>query len=300
MKVSEMSSFAFSGLNLAITAPFDAKGRIDFVRFEELIERHLAAGVDGFVFSSGTGMHAYLSPEESRSLIERGARVVAGRAKVVAQASALLTADVVKRTRFAKDCGADGVMVLPPFFEGPSDDDSVFDFYSEVAGVGLPIIGYNVPQAVGVRITPQLLRRLCELPEFQAVKDSSGDLVGQVRLIGTGLNVINGADPLVPFSLFAGCSGLIWGGANIAPRTCVAIVRAAQEKRWDDVRSLWQLLEPIMALLWDGDYVPSVYAAAELTGYGGGSARKPFRPLSSDRISALRTALGPLVEQEAV
>ncbi|RWM49089.1 MAG: dihydrodipicolinate synthase family protein [Mesorhizobium sp.] len=295
-----MSSFAFSGLNLAITAPFDSNGRIDFDRFQELIERYLAAGVDGIVFSSGTGMHVYLSPDESRSLIERGARIVAGRAKVIAQASALLTADVVERTQFAKDSGADGVMILPPFFEGPSDDNSVFDFYAEVAKVGLPIIGYNVPQAVGVRITPNLLRRLCELPEFRAVKDSSGDLIGQVRLIGTGLDVINGADPLVPFSLFAGCSGLIWGGANIAPRTCVAIVKAAREKRWDDVQSLWRQLEPIMSLLWDGDYVPSVYAAAELTGYGGGNARKPFRPLSTDRIAALRTALGALVEQEAV
>ncbi|MER8727740.1 dihydrodipicolinate synthase family protein [Mesorhizobium sp. M1027] len=295
-----MSSFAFSGLNLAITAPFDSNGRIDFDRFQELIERYLAAGVDGIVFSSGTGMHVYLSPDESRSLIERGARIVAGRAKVIAQASALLTADVIERTRFAKDSGANGVMILPPFFEGPSDDNSVFDFYAEVAKVGLPIIGYNVPQAVGVRITPDLLRRLCELPEFRAVKDSSGDLVAQIRLIGTGLDVINGADPLVPFSLFAGCSGLIWGGANIAPRTSVAIVRAAREKRWDDVQSLWLLLEPIMSLLWDGEYVPSVYAAAGLTGYGCGNARKPFRPLSTDRIAALRTALGALVEQEAV
>ncbi|WP_018240427.1 dihydrodipicolinate synthase family protein [Ensifer sp. BR816] len=294
-----MSSFAFPGLNLAVTTPFDSNGRVDFARLEELIERYLAAGVDGFVFSSGTGMHVYLTPEESKSVIERGARIVAGRAKVIAQASALLTADAVERTQFAKDAGADGVMVLPPFFEGPSDDDSIFDFYAQVAKVGLPIIGYNVPQAVGVRITPDLLRKLCELPEFRAVKDSSGDLISQVRLIGTGLDVINGADPLVPFSLLAGCSGLIWGGANIAPRTCVAVTKAAKEKKWDDVQVIWRQLEPLMSLLWEGDYVQSVYAAASLTGYSCGEVRKPFRSLSSDRIAALRQALGGLVEQEA-
>ncbi|MFD2054869.1 dihydrodipicolinate synthase family protein [Mesorhizobium calcicola] len=295
-----MSTSAFPGLNLAITTPFDLSGQVDFGRFEALIERYLAAGVDGFVFSSGTGMHVYLTPEESRCVIERGARVVSGRAKVIAQASALLTADVVARTQFAKDAGADGVMVLPPFFEGPSDDESIFDFYAEVAKVGLPIIGYNVPQAVGVRITPDLLRKLCELPEFRAVKDSSGDLISQVRLIATGLDVINGADPLVPFSLFAGCSGLIWGGANIAPRTCVAITKAAKEKRWDDVRAIGRQLEPLMSLLWEGDYVQHVYAAAHVTGYGCGSARKPFGSISSDRIAALRQALGGLVEQEAL
>ncbi|MER9370498.1 dihydrodipicolinate synthase family protein [Mesorhizobium sp. M0518] len=297
-----MSSFAFPGLNLAITTPFDSNGRIDFNRLEEHVERYLAAGIDGFVFSSGTGMHVYLSPDESKSLIERGARIVAGRAKVIAQTSALLTADVVDRTQFAKDSGADGVMLLPPFFEGPSTDDSVFDFYAEVAKVGLPIIGYNVPQAVGIRITPDLLRRLCELPEFRAIKDSSGDLVAQVKLIGTGLEIINGADPLVPFSLFAGCSGLIWGGANVTPRACVAIVKAAKENRWDDVRDQWHALEPIMSLLWQGDYggyVPSAYAAAEITGYGSGAVRKPFRPVPAERIAALRAALGPLAEQES-
>ncbi|MGX5804430.1 dihydrodipicolinate synthase family protein [Bradyrhizobium sp. Arg314] len=294
-----MSAFAFPGLNLAITTPFDASGQVDFGRFENLIERYLAAGVDGFVFSSGTGMHVYLTPEESRSVVERGARLVAGRAKVIAQTSALLTADVVTRTKAAKDAGADGVMVLPPFFEGPSDDESIFNFYAEVAKVGLPIIGYNVPQAVGVRITPGLLRKLCELPEFRAVKDSSGDLISQVRLIGTGLGVINGADPLVPFSLFAGCSGLIWGGANIAPRTCVAITKAAREKRWDDVQSIWRQLEPLMSLLWEGDYVQHVYAAAEITGYGCGAARKPFGSLSSERIAALRQVLRGLAEREA-
>ncbi|MER8544036.1 dihydrodipicolinate synthase family protein [Mesorhizobium sp. M1334] len=295
-----MSTFAFPGLNLAITTPFDANGRVDFGRLEELIERYLAAGVDGFVFSSGTGMHVYLTPEESKAVIERGARKVAGRATVIAQASALLTSDVVGRTQFAKDAGADGVMVLPPFFEGPSDDNSIFDYYAEVAKVGLPIIGYNVPQAVGVRITPDLLQRLCELPEFRAVKDSSGDLISQVRLIATGLDVINGADPLVPFSLFAGCSGLIWGGANIAPRTCVAIMKAAKEKRWDDVRSIGRQLEPLMSLLWEGDYVQHVYAAADLTGYSCGKARKPFGSLSSDRTAALRQALRGLIEQQAL
>ncbi|MDX8540674.1 dihydrodipicolinate synthase family protein [Mesorhizobium abyssinicae] len=296
-----MKSFAFQGLNIALTTPFDPNGRIDFNRLEEHVERYLAAGVDGFVFSSGTGMHVYLAPDESKTLIERGARIVAGRAKIIAQTSALLTSDVVDRTQFAKDAGADGVMLLPPFFEGPSTDDSVFDFYAEVSKVGLPIIGYNVPQAVGIRITPDLLRRLSELAEFRAIKDSSGDLAGQVKLIGTGVEILNGADPLVPFSLFAGCSGLIWGGANVTPRACVSIVKAAKEKRWDDVQTQWRVLEPIMSLLWQGDYggyVPSAYAAAEITGYGSGAVRKPFRPVPAERIAALKEALGSLIEQE--
>ena len=294
-----MADFPFPGLNLAIATPFQTDGRIDFARLEETIERYLSAGVPGFVLSSGTGMHVYLTGEESRELIARGAKIIAGRARIIAQTSALLVEDVVARTRHAADCGADGVMVLPPFFEGPTDDRGIVDFYAEVAGAGLPVIGYNVPQAVGVAVTPALLRSLFEIPGFCAVKDSSGDLAGQASLIRTGLPVMNGADPLVPYALYAGCSGLIWGGANFAPKTCVALVNAAAAKNWDEARAIWSTLEPVMSLIWEGDYVQSVYAAAELTGYGAGTPRKPLRRLPEDRIAALKAALGGLADQEA-
>lgn len=293
-----MTDFLFPGLNLAIATPFDAEGRIDYHRLEQNLERYLALGVPGFVLSSGTGMHVYLSQEESNELVRRGSGIVNGRAKVIAQTSALLTGDVVARTKHAADCGADGVMVLPPFFEGPTDDAGIIDFYTEVAGAGLPVIGYNVPHAVGVTVTPSLLQELCAIPNFCAVKDSSGDLGRQASLIRTGLPVMNGADHLVPFALFSGASGLIWGGANIAPRTCLALVAAAQARDWNKARDIWTVLEPIMSLIWEGDYVQSVYAAATLTGYGAGVPRKPLRGLSAERIQALRAALGDLTELE--
>lgn len=294
-----MAAFQFSGLNLALATPFDAQGRIDFDRLERNIERYLAAGVKGFVLSSGTGMHVYLSPEEAQAVIARGARAVGGRAKIIAQTSALMAEDVAERTRRARDAGADGVMVLPPFFEGPTDDEGIVDFYAEVAAAGLPVIGYNVPHAVGVEITPSLFRQLAQIPGFVSVKDSSGNLAGQASLIRTGLPVMNGADPLVPYAMFAGCSGLIWGGANFAPKTCLAVVEAATAGRWAEARALWSRLEPIMALIWAGDYVQSVYAAAELTGYGAGQPRKPLRGLPADGIATIRAALGDLIATEA-
>lgn len=295
-----MPDFLFSGLNLALTTPFDAEGRVDLARLEQHIERYIAAGVRGFVLSSGTGMHVYLSREESRSLVERGAKIIDGRARIIVQTSALLAEEVVERTRHAAGCGADGVMVLPPFFEGPTDDQGIVDFYAEVAKAGLPVIGYNVPQAVGVAVTPSLLDELCDIPGFCTVKDSSGDLAQQAALIRTGRPVMNGADPLMPYALYAGCSGVIWGGANFAPRACVALVEAASARKWGEAREIWRLLEPAMSLIWEGDYVQSVYAAAELTGYGAGDPRKPLRRLPAERIEALRAALGGLAEREAV
>lgn len=294
-----MAPFQFSGLNLALATPFDARGGIDFDRLEQNIERYLAAGVKGFVLSSGTGMHVYLSPEEAQQVIARGARVINGRARIIAQTSALMAEEVVLRTRRAKDAGADGVMVLPPFFEGPTDDQGIVDFYAEVASAGLPVIGYNVPHAVGVEITPDLFRKLAEIPGFVSVKDSSGDLAAQASLGRTGLPVMNGADPLVPYALYAGAAGLIWGGANFAPKTCLAVVAAAEAGRWDEARAIWARLEPIMALIWAGDYVQSVYVAASLAGYDAGSPRKPLRGLPPDRIAAIRQTMGELIALEA-
>lgn len=294
-----MSAYAFPGVNLAITTPFDAQGKIDFSRFETLIERYIAAGVHGFVLSSGTGMHVYLSKDESKELVAFGAKVINGRARVIAQTSALLIDDVIERTRHAKACGADGVMVLPPFFEGPTDDQGIIDFYTAVSGAGLPIIGYNVPQAVGVEVTPSLFRQLSQIPNFVSVKDSSGDLAAQASLVRTGLPTLNGADPLVPYALFAGAAGLIWGGANMAPKTCVALVNAAGQRQWDEVQQIWKLLAPVMSLIWQGDYVQSVYAGAELMGYGAGNPRRPLARLADDKLAALRDALAPLIEREA-
>ena len=293
-----MADFAFPGLNLAIATPFDAEGKIDLKRLEANIERYLAAGVEGFVLSSGTGMHVYLSPAESQQVIAHGAKAIAGRARIIAQTSALMAEDVAERTKRAADAGANGIMVLPPFFEGPTDDDGIVAFYAEVAAAGLPVIGYNVPHAVGVEITPSLFQRLTQIPNFASVKDSSGNLGAQATLIRTGLPVMNGADLLVPYAMYAGCKGLIWGGANFAPKTCLAMVKAASEGQWDEARQIWSKLEPIMALIWAGDYVQSVYATAELTGYGAGQPRKPLRGLTADRIATIRDTLGDLIALE--
>ncbi|MDE2444642.1 MAG: dihydrodipicolinate synthase family protein [Alphaproteobacteria bacterium] len=293
-----MPAFQFPGLNLALATPFDAAGSIDHARLERNIESYLAAGVKSFVLSSGTGMHVYLSADESRKLVEHGAKIIKGRAKIIVQTSALMVDDVFERTGHAKGCGADGVMVLPPFFEGATEDDELVAFYAKVASAGLPVIGYNVPQAVGVAITPQLLNKLFEIPNFCSVKDSSGDLAQQANLIRTGHPVMNGADSLVPYALYAGCSGLIWGGANFAPRTCLAMVAAATAHKWEEARKLWDMLAPAMSLIWEGDYVKKVYAAAEIMGYGAGQPRRPLSVLSSHAEPALRMALQGLVQSE--
>jgi 4-hydroxy-tetrahydrodipicolinate synthase len=294
-----MSEFPFPGLNLALATPFDGTGQIDFNRLEQNIEKFIAAGIKSFLVSSGTGIHVYLTQKESEALVERSHKIINGRAKLIAQTSALVVDEVVERTRHAAKVGADGVMVLPPFFEGPRQDDEIAAFYAAVAAVGLPVIGYNVPSAVGITVTPDLLKRLSAIPNFCSVKDSSGDFPGHLNLIRTGCDVMNGADTMTLFSLYAGCKGLIWGGANIAPRTCLAMIAAAKAGQWDKARAIWRNLEPVMAFLEEGEYVKTVYAAIEIMGYGAGVPRRPLSALAPERVAQLRPLLKTLAEVEA-
>ena len=287
----------FEGVNLAMRTPFKMDGSIDWHRYEEMLDNYLDEGVHGFVLSSGTGMHVYLSEEESRKLFEIGIKRIGGRANVICQTSALLPDDVVRRTRSAADLGADGVMVLPPFFEGPTDDDGIFAFYETVNSVGIPIIGYNVPDAVGVEITPELLKRLSGLEHFFGIKDSAGDITKQKLLIQTGANVINGGDPIAFYALMSGVKSLIWGGAGIAPRSCVRLYRQVMDKDYSGAIETWETLFPIMSFIWFNDYVPAVYAACSEMGYDCGSPRKPLSPFNTAHHPALLEALAPLMEE---
>jgi 4-hydroxy-tetrahydrodipicolinate synthase len=293
-----MAGFAFPGINLALATPFEGGGKIDFDRLEQNIEKYLEAGIRSFLLSSGTGIHVYLSQAESQELVARGCKIINGRAKLIAQTSALVVDEVVERTAHAARCGAHGVMVLPPFFEGPKDDDGIVAFYRAVAAVGLPVIGYNVPAAVGVTITPDLFRKLAAIPNFCSVKDSSGDFPSHLNLIQTGHDVMNGVDTCTLYALYAGCKGLIWGGANIAPRTCLAMAAAAEAGKWSEARAIWRELEPIMRFIEEADYVKSVYAAAEIMGYGAGVPRKPLSALADDRMGRLRGILADLATTE--
>ena len=283
------------GINLAMMTPFDADGAIDFKRFEDLIERYLDAGMHGFVFSSGTGQHAYLTEAECAKLFEVGIRRVNGRAKVTAQTSALNMDEVVRRSKTAQDLGADALMILPPFFEGPRHDDGIFRFYETIdRAVSVDIIGYNIPAATGIELTPALYTRLNELPHFNYIKDSSGDLGKQQALMACGGNILNGADPIAPFSFMLGTAGTIWGCAGIFPREAVQLFELIEAGKFREGLALWAKMIPIVNYIWQNDYIPAAKAAARQMGYDGGTVRAPVCEVGPEAEARIAALLAPL------
>lgn len=264
-----------AGVNLAMQTPFDEDGTIDYRVFEELVDKYVDAGVHGIVFGSGTGQHPYLTEAECNTLYEISAKRVNGRCNVICQTSALNVDEVIRRSQHAESVGANAIMVLPPYLEGPSDDDGLFEFYKEVdASISIDIVGYNIPQATGIAVSVSLLKRLIELPNYKYIKDSAGDVITHQEFIGTGANVLNGCDPTTIFAFLAGAKGAIWGAANYMPAEAVKLYNLVQSGDVAAAFSLWEKMLPSLLFIWRTEYVASVLHAAQLRGFGTGRVRK--------------------------
>jgi len=286
-----------SGINLAMQTPFHPDGSIDFVLYEALIDRYIEAGTHGLVLGAGTGQYVNLTEDETKRLYEIGIKRANGRCNIICQASALNVDEVVRRAQYAESVGADALMILPPFFEGPSDDDGLFDFYREIdENVGIDIIGYNIPQSSGIGISIPLLERLCQLPHFTYVKDSGGDFALHQDYIRVASGTLNGNDPVTVYSFMAGAKGAIWGAANYMPKECVQLYTLVKAGQYQEALTLWQRMLPSLLFVCGGfgHYLSAVLRAAQLRGFGTGVVRKPLKPLAAKYEQALRDSLAAL------
>ncbi len=283
------------GINLAMQTPMHADGSIDYARWGELIDLYIDAGAHGLVLGAGTGQHPYLTRQECNQLYELGAKRIDGRCHLICQTSALVFDEVIERSKEAQGLGADALMILPPYLEGPEDDDGLFSFYEAIDGVvDTDIIGYNIPQVTGIRISVDLFKRLNQLEHFNYIKDSAGDLTTHQEYLATGYNVLNGCDPNTVFSFIAGAQGCIWGAANYMPRESVRLYELVASSDIAGAMELWSRMIPSLLYVWSGNYVPRIKAAARLRGFDGGGVRAPLQNLSSEEERELASRLEPL------
>ncbi len=283
------------GINLAMQTPMHADGSIDHARWEELIDIYIDAGVHGLVLGAGTGQHPYLTREECNRLYELGAGRIDGRCKLICQTSALVFDEAIERSKHAQGLGADALMILPPYLEGPEDDDGLFAFYEAIdAAVETDIIGYNIPQTTGIGISVDLFKRLNQLEHFNYIKDSAGNLATHQEYLATGYGVLNGCDPNTVFSFIAGAPGCIWGGANYMPHESVRLFELVASNDIGGAMELWSRMVPSLLCIWNGNYVSKVKAASRHRGFDGGPVRAPLQELSVDEARELAASLEPL------
>ena len=284
-----------SGINLAMQTPMHEDGSVDYARWQELIDIYIDTGVQGIVLGAGTGQHPYLTQAECNKLYELGAARINGRCNLICQTSALNVGEIIERSRHAQDLGADALMILPPYLEGPEDDDGLFDFYRSIdAVIDTDIIGYHIPQTTGIGISVDLFKRLNQLTHFNYIKDSAGDISTHQAFLQTGYKVLNGADPTTVFALMAGASGAIWGAANYMPRECVRLYDLVAAGDLTGAMQLWSTMIASLLYIWEGNYIAKVKAASQLRGFDGGPVRQPLLPLSASEARELAATLEPL------
>jgi len=220
----------FRGSMVAIVTPFDSQGRFDEDTYRQLIEFQLENGTDVIVPCGTTGESATLDFDEHDRVIKVCIEQVDKRVPVLAGTGANNTAEAIQLSQSAKQMGADGLLLVCPYYNKPSQE-GIYQHYKKLAEtVALPQVLYNVPGRTGVNMTADTTARLAEIPNIVAIKEASGDLtqIGQILAkAGDKIEVISGDDFLTYPMMAIGATGVISVSANAIPGQVKAMVDAA-------------------------------------------------------------------------
>jgi 4-hydroxy-tetrahydrodipicolinate synthase len=286
------------GMCVALCTPFTDDGeRVDETALKNHIDSMLEAGVHIILVCGGTGEFAYLRSEEKRRIAEVASKHIDGRAGFMVQSSAVNTADAIEFSKHAEGVGADCLLILPPYFEGPNYDGVYYHYEKIAAAINIPIMVYNIPQSSNIDLTPEFMKRLMQIDNIQYIKDSLEDLTRIQELLmvcGERIKVFNGGDPIAFYSLVAGCPGCVWGATNAMPKESVELYNLVQEGKLAEAIDLWKRMFPSNLFFVSNVYNAAVKAATNLSGRKVGPCRKPLMPLTDAEMSELKKALKPL------
>jgi 4-hydroxy-tetrahydrodipicolinate synthase len=241
----------FTGSLVAIVTPF-RQGKVDERALAELIEWQIANGTNGIVPCGTTGESATLSHSEHNRVIELTVEVVRRRVPVIAGTGSNSTEEAITLTKHAKQAGADGALLITPYYNKPTQE-GLYRHYMAVAGaVDLPLILYNIPGRTGVNMLPSTIARLSDIKTIVGVKEGSGSVQQAsdiVQMCGDRLTVLAGDDSLTLPMMAVGGKGVITVTANIMPTEMAGLVKAFAEGRIDEARRIHFQLSPLFAAL---------------------------------------------------
>jgi 4-hydroxy-tetrahydrodipicolinate synthase len=283
----------FSGSAVALVTPFK-DGQVDWRSLETLVQFHLENGTHGIVACGTTGEAATLSHEEHVDVVKAVVRLVAKKIPVIAGTGSNSTEEAVTLTREAEKAGADGALLISPYYNRPTQE-GIYQHYKRVASsVGLPLIIYNIPSRTGSKIEPETLARLSEVHNIAGVKEATGSVdqaIDVMRLCGDRLAVYSGEDSLT-FSLMAlGGKGVVSTVANVAPKEMSQLTEACLKGAWEKGRELqFRLVPLIRAVFIETNPIP-VKTALSLMGKCRGDLRLPLTPMSEPNLKKLQQAM---------
>lgn len=283
----------FTGSIVALVTPFK-NGEVDLERLGELVEFHVSEGTNAISPCGTTGESPTLSHEEHEKVISEVVQKVQGRIPVIAGTGSNNTREALRLTKYAQKAGADGALVITPYYNKPTQEGLYRHFKVLAEEADLPIVLYNVPSRTGVSISPETVARLAELKNIVAIKEASGSLDQISAILGMcDITVLSGEDSLILPILSIGGKGVISVVANIVPGETSTMINKFLKGglETEEARKIHQRLYPLTkAMFIETNPIP-VKTAMRLLGRLNGEVRLPLCEMSEAHEQQLTKAL---------
>jgi 4-hydroxy-tetrahydrodipicolinate synthase len=278
----------------AIVTPMREDGAVDYAVLERLIAWQIESGIDGLVPCGTTGEGATLTPEEHRLVIETAVRVAAKRVPILAGCGTNDTRTTIAGAERAAKAGADGLLVVTPYYNKPNRSGMLAHYAAVAGSVGLPIVAYNVPGRTGQNLGADLALSLSEIPGVVGIKEAAANLEQLAAIVERrrkGFVVLTGDDALTLPAVALGAEGVISVVSNEAPGPMAALVRATAGGELETARSIhYRLLSLMRANFVESNPVPVKTALARM-GRCGETLRAPLGPPEDATRRAIDDAL---------
>jgi 4-hydroxy-tetrahydrodipicolinate synthase len=283
----------FEGVFTALVTPF-RNDALDEAALRDLVESQIASGVDGIVPCGSTGEAATLSHAEHCRVVEVCVEAARGRVQVLAGTGSNSTRESIELTRHARDAGADGALLISPYYNKPTQEGLIAHFAAIARESGLPMVVYNIPGRTASNILPETMARLAEIELVVGVKESCGDIAQISRVVAScpeSFAVLSGDDALTLPVIAVGGRGVISTTSNVAPRQMVELVTAARAGQLVRAREIHLRLLPLFdALFCETNPIP-VKAALVLLGLIEEEIRLPLTRLGTAKRDRLQAVL---------
>ena len=279
----------FTGACTALVTPFH-EGKINYAILEQLLHRQIEAGIEAVVMAGTTGEAPTLSDTEKLELFRFAKSVCQGQCKVIAGTGSNSTAHTIALSRAAEDAGADGLLIVTPYYNKATPDGLTAHYIAAASAVEIPVILYNVPGRTGLDIPLPVYEKLAKVPNIVGVKEASTDVskITKLRNLCPDLTIWTGCDELTVPVMALGGAGVISVVSNILPEETQAMARAALAGDFDTAADLQCRLQPLIDLLFCEVSPVPVKAALELLGLDCGPCRMPLGRLSEANLLKLK------------
>lgn len=293
-----MKEFNLTGSIVAIVTPFTISGEIDVDAFDKLIDWHIEQGTDGIVVCGTTGETPALTQEEDAFLIKRTVDRVNGRIPVIAGTGSNSTSECIKYSLKAQEAGVDGVLVVGPYYNKPTDQGMYLHFSNIAQAVGVPIILYNVPSRTGSKISVEVALTLAnDFDNIVGIKEAGGDLNVMAQLIALrppGFKIYSGDDFLASSANLLGGDGCISVIANVLPAQFQELMHASLAGNVLVTRELFFKYRHLMDLMFIESNPIPVKTALAVMGLIEEHFRSPMCPMAEGGKELLMNELKEL------